>query len=635
MNFFQAQDDARRKTGQLVVLFGIAVVVLIVLTNLLVAIFVATGSDYVNTTTGDYTNLVANLPMDVWIWTSLGVVGAVAAASLFKYRAVSGGGRSIAEALGGRQINHNTTNRGERRLLNVVEEMAIASGIPVPPVYVIPEPSINAFAAGFTTDDAIIGINQGTINHLTRDELQGVVAHEFSHILNGDTNINIRLIAILHGILFIGIVGYGILRMGGVSRKNGAPMLLMGLGLIIIGFSGTFFGNLIKAGVSRQREYLADSASVQFTRNPDGIAEALKKIGGLSYGSTMSAASAQEVSHMFFGQGTVSFMNRLMSTHPPLEKRIRAIQPNWNGQFPSVDESAIVAPSAADHPAVSGFANSSGTVQASPEQLVEEIGTTSEAGLAAARVLLDSTDAAVRRAADDPWAARALIYAMLLDHDEQLRARQFAFIEQEAERGVPQYVQALWQALADTDEQHKLTLLEIAVPTLKELSHRQYQRFLANVVELIKADNQIDLFEWVLHRVLTKELRPHFEGVRRVRARYRSTGNLQNECATLLSALARVGRDTIADQQAAYAEGASLLDNALPMPTEADPNFGRLNDALDKLRRLKPLAKPKLIKALAATVLADGHITPREGALLHGVAATLDCPLPPSIYAQR
>ncbi|MCZ6655739.1 MAG: M48 family metallopeptidase [Gammaproteobacteria bacterium] len=633
MNFFQAQDNARRKTGQLMLIFGIAVVVLIVLTNILVAFFIATTGDTLQVTTGG--DVFASLPMDVWIWTSLGVIGAIAAASLFKYRAVSGGGRSIGEALGGRQINHNTTNHGERRLLNVVEEMAIASGMPVPPVYLIPEPSINAFAAGFTTDDAIIGINQGTIDHLTRDELQGVVAHEFSHILNGDTNINLRLIAILHGILFIGIVGYGILRMGGLSRKNGAPLMLMGLGLVIIGFSGTFFGNLIKAGVSRQREYLADSASVQFTRNPDGIGEALKKIGGLSHGSTMRAANAQEVSHMFFGQSRELFLNRLMSTHPPLEQRIRAIQPNWDGKFPSVDETISAESMAPDHPSVQGFASTSATVQASPDQLVDAIGTTSQEALTAARVLIDSTDAAVRRAADDPWAARALVYAMLLDHDDELRAHQFTFIEQAAENGVPQHVMALWQALEGADEQHRLMLLELTVPTLKELSHQQYQRFIANAVALIKADNQIDLFEWVLHRVLTKELKPHFEGLRRVRARYQSTDKLPNESAVLLSALARVGRDELADQQQAYAEGASVLQLSLPMHTDPDPNFESLNDALEKLRRLKPLAKPKLIKALAATVLADGHVTPREGALLHGVAATLDCPLPPSIYAQR
>ncbi|CAN0494474.1 unnamed protein product, partial [Scytosiphon promiscuus] len=227
-----------------------------------------------------FSESLATIPLDTWLLVSVGVIGVVGVASLYKYLSIQGGGRSIAEALGGHLIPQSTSDPAQRRLLNVVEEMAIASGISVPPVYLIPEPSINAFAAGFGPEDAVIGINQGTLDVLNRDELQGVVAHEFSHLLNGDTSINLRLIAVLHGILFIGIIGYGLLRAGGKKKKNGMPILLIGAGLAAIGYGGTFFGNMIKAAVSRQREYLADASAVQFTRNPGGIADALKKIGG-------------------------------------------------------------------------------------------------------------------------------------------------------------------------------------------------------------------------------------------------------------------------------------------------------------------------------------------------------------------
>ena len=257
MNFFQAQDSARRKTWQLAAMFIAAVVTLVLLTNVLVALSFGWGGMQTGMT---LSQTVTSMPVDTWFWVSGGVIGIVAVASAYKYLSIQAGGRAIAESLGGTLIDHYTRDPLERRLLNVVEEMAIASGISVPPVYLIHEDSINAFAAGFGADDAVIGINRGTLEHLNRAELQGVVAHEFSHILNGDTNINLRLIAILHGILFLGMIGYGLLRAGGYSRRDGMPLVVLGIGLAIIGYGGTFFGNLIKAAVSRQREYLADAS---------------------------------------------------------------------------------------------------------------------------------------------------------------------------------------------------------------------------------------------------------------------------------------------------------------------------------------------------------------------------------------
>ena len=247
MNFFQAQDKARRNTTTLVVLFGLAVASLIVITNVLITIAVQTMSS---------ANEPAALPIESRIFISLGVIGIVVLACLYKYTSLSGGGRNIAESMGGRLLIRNSANAQDRRVMNIVEEMAIAAGLPVPPVYIIPESSINAFAAGFSADDAVIGLNQGTIDLLNREELQGVVAHEFSHILNGDMRINLRLIALLHGILFIGMIGYGLMRINMFSRgrsNNGNALLFLGIGLTVVGYAGTFFGNLIKAAVSRQR----------------------------------------------------------------------------------------------------------------------------------------------------------------------------------------------------------------------------------------------------------------------------------------------------------------------------------------------------------------------------------------------
>jgi Zn-dependent protease with chaperone function len=357
VDFFGAQDRARRRTWRLAALFGGAVLALVVITNLLVALVYAWSLGLGNG--GDPLDPVGplrRLPAGYWFWITLTVVGSVALACLYKYLWLRGGGRAIAESLGGRPVSQGTTDPAERRLLNVVEEMAIASGLPVPPVYVIPQPSINAFAAGLNFGDAVIGVNEGTLAHLDRDELQGVIAHEFSHLLNGDSRLNLRLLALLHGILFIGLVGEGLLRglgRGARSRRSsgssrggsaGLPILLLGLGLTLIGYTGTLFGKLIRAAVSRQREYLADAAAVQFTRNPPGIAGALKKIGGLAAGSRMPGPAAGEASHLFFGPVTNAWFSRLTATHPPLEERIRAIEPSWDGRFALVAPAGPAAP---------------------------------------------------------------------------------------------------------------------------------------------------------------------------------------------------------------------------------------------------------------------------------------------------
>lgn len=667
MDFFGAQDDARRKTWRLAALFGAAVLCLVLLTNLLIgAVYLFTARP--GPTGGlDLNASLADLPAGYWALISLGVVSVIGLASAYKYLQVRGGGRTIAEALGGRLLPPGSGDLEARRLLNVVEEMAIASGTPVPPVYLIDEPSINAFAAGFGTDDAVIGINRGTLEHLDRDELQGVVAHEFSHILNGDSRLNLRLVAILHGILFIGLLGRALLR--GFGRRSGrrgrggggAPGLALGLGLLVIGYAGTFFGNLIKAAVSRQREFLADAASVQYTRNPHGIAGALKKIGGLGVGSTMASAAAGEASHMFFGQTGRVFLGSLMATHPPLEQRIRAVEPGWNGRFPRLEATPADAASASPGAPALAAATRSGSAPATvaadtvaadtaaaattAEDVVAAVGRLDDAGLARAATLIDELPERLRDAAHDPFGSRALVYALVLDAGAG-RRMQLALIQARAEPGVPDELSRLLPLVERVHAQQRLTLLELSMPALKQLSTAQYQTFIGTLVALIKADRRIDLLEWVLHRLLVKELKPHFEGRERHPARHARVAAVTREAAELLSALARetgsgdrgktggAEADPIAVERA-FAAGWDAL--GLPagrggaLSRADDPNFARLNRALAELRGLKPLQKPRLIKACAAVVLADGAPSSRQSVLLQGVAATLDCPLPPTV----
>ena len=623
MNFFEAQDNARKKTWQLGLMFGAAVVTLIVLTNLLVAVFFG----WTGTQSGlTYSETLSRIPADTWFWVTGGVLGLVGLACVYKYLTIRGGGRSIAEALGGHLINPNTDHPQQRQLMNVVEEMAIASGIAVPPVYLIPERSINAFAAGFTPEDAVIGINQGTLDNLDRDELQGVVAHEFSHIINGDTNINLRLIVILHGILFIGMIGYGLLRAGGYSRKNGMPLLALGAGLLAIGYGGTFFGNMIKAAVSRQREYLADASAVQFTRNPQGIADALKKIGGLPDGSEMTNDKASEASHMFFGSIGSKFTG-LFATHPPLEKRIKAIEPSWRGGY---EASTRASAGPTDHSGlVSQFSQTT-----TPEEIVEHIGRPDQANLEIARQLISDNTEILRNAAHDPYEARALVYCMLIDTDPDVAEAQLSYLHEHAEHGVPDHVHRLIVSVEQTDAIHLLTLLELSMPALKTLSKAQYQVFARNAAKLITADGVVDVFEWVVHRLLVKDLHAHFERPSRSHGRISNLAKVSPAAGKLLSILASHSHDNFDAQLAAFNAGCDAAELDEPFSKQEYFDYERMNQAIGDLRELKPLLKPQLIKACATTVMHDGELNADEFALMQGIAAALDCPLPPTIYSQ-
>jgi Zn-dependent protease with chaperone function len=345
MDFFQAQDHARKKSGRLVFLY-LAAVLAIILSIYAILILALTGTSANGnplSTATDTATATATLARYWHPQLFLGTAGVTAAVialgSLFKIISLRGGGGVVARSVGGILVAPNTTDPQKRRLVNVVEEMAIAAGVRVPEIYILPEKGLNAFAAGYSPDDAAVAVTQGALDTLTRDELQGVVAHEFSHILNGDMRLNIRLIGLLFGIFLLTILGRGLVRAaassGSRDKKGGgaAAFLLLGLALVIIGYLGVFFGRLIQAAVSRQREFLADASAVQFTRNPDGIAGALRKIGALAAGSRIANAHATETSHMFFANALRGSFAGLFATHPPLAKRIKAIDPSFDGTF--------------------------------------------------------------------------------------------------------------------------------------------------------------------------------------------------------------------------------------------------------------------------------------------------------------
>ena len=645
MDFFEHQDQARKSTGRLILLFAAAVVGIVLSTYALVMAIFVIGQQKM-TESGEVIEAIGWFQPELLGLVALVTLAVVGFGSMYKVAQLSGGGKIIAESLSGRQLSPDTTDPIERKVLNVVEEMAIASGTPVPPVYFLEnEPGINAFAAGFSPQDAVIGITRGCAEQLSRDQLQGVVAHEFSHILNGDMRLNIRLIGIIHGILVVGLIGYFVMRMafysgavrsrGSSNKNNGMPLIALGVGLMVIGFIGTLFGNLIKAMISRQREFLADASAVQFTRNPKGIAGALKKIGGFDQGSALESPNAPTASHMFFSMGIKSGLNAMFATHPPLDERISRIDRDW--KFEKADTKAQAAASAASGSAAGAMGFAGGSVSASSaspplsvESAVASIGQPTEAHVAHAHELIAAIPAALVDAARGPYGARAVVYALLLDDDDAIRSEQLQRLAVHADQGVFGETRRLHPAIESLPRQLRLPLIDLAIPALRALSPSQYTAFRENVDGLVEADEKIDLFEWVLQKIVLRHLEPHFTHVRPPRATVHQLDVVDDAVAVLLSALSYVGaRDADAAGEA-FVVGADRAGlNDLKQRPMKGVHLGSLDEALDQLAKLTPSAKRMLIHAAAATIAADGKITTAEAELLRAVADTLACPMPP------
>ncbi|MCU0771030.1 MAG: M48 family metallopeptidase [Verrucomicrobia bacterium] len=637
MDFFDRQDKARRNTAKLVVYFALAVVFLI-LTIYAVFMLIFSRTHPWNP--------------ELLLWVSLGTLAVIVIGSLTKTAELGRGGSAVAEMLGGQLLNPNTTDPDERKLLNVVEEMALASGMQVPAVYLLRnEAGINAFAAGHTSNDAAIGVTQGCIRMLNRDELQGVIAHEFSHILNGDMRLNVRLIGLIFGILCLAVIGRVLLRVRGSGRDRN-PLPIIGLALILIGGVGVFFGRLIQAAVSRQREFLADAAAVQFTRNPDGIAGALKKMGSLAQGSALQTPHATEAGHLFFGNGLAVSLGSAFATHPPLTQRIQAIDPSFDGSYPAItlSESAAredrPAPARARGPfpfpfplPEAGRRDGAGVSQLAGGTLtagaVLPTDIPSTVHLRKAAEILDGLSPNLRDALHDAMGASAAIYALLLSHSDTMRRRQLDFIAHQAGPSLRGELLKLADEIQQLPADHRLPLIDLAIAGLRELSPRQYFDFKETIDRLVRMDGSIDLFEYALQRVVMHHLAPQFEPPRKQVIAYYSLKPLLPDMAILLSALAHVGNEEPEQAQSAFQRGATAALGAgaasLSILAPSNCTLDRVDTSVQRLCQAVPQIKKSTLTACAHTVADDGMIGSREAELLRALAATLDCPLPPFV----
>lgn len=632
MNFFEHQDRARKQSRRLIFIFILAVLAIVAAIDLVLLLVVGVTGHEIGEQPLSPAEL-ARANAHLLAGGAIACVAVIGLASLFKTASLRSGGGQVARQLGGTLVESDTRDAKRRRLRNVVEEIALASGVPVPEIYVLEQESgINAFAAGYTPSDAAVAVTRGALEKLDRNELQGVIAHEFSHILNGDMRINIRLMGALFGILLLAIIGRRVLihsHFAGRSRdRNGAAVLLIAFGLMAVGYIGLFFGRWIKAAVSRQREFLADASAVQFTRDPGSIGGALKKIAVYSEASYLDADS-EEVSHMLFGDGQKMM---LFSTHPPLQERIRRVDPGFQPE----DLDRLAARIRREHEQAREQAGRerersderpSGVFDA--RQIVDQIGRPDwDRLLMAAAIAASIPDNIAKAAHSTEWAPEVLFYA-LMDADAEIREHQLLAVARKMGAESELQVRSLIQSAGLALPEQRLPLLELAFPALKRRPPDFVTRVLETVKALVEADGRVDVFEYLLARVIKKHLWESYNPERVRISGNKTLRSLERDVLRVLDVLAQHGNPDEASAIAAYRAGIAALglDPGDRSPGEIDW-VGALDETLPRVDGLQPAGKEKLVGAMLGVVLHDDRLVPSELELLRVICDLIHVPLP-------
>lgn len=621
-SFITQQEQAHTRTSILVIYFVLSITCIVGLIYLgLASVFVDRGW----------------WSAGLFLWSSGITLGIMLIGVVVKFGELSKGGPAIAQMLRGRLLLRHSLSPEEQRLINVVDEMAIASGVPVPEVYILDhEQSINAFAAGYTMNDAVIGVTAGCVNKLTREELQGVVAHEFSHILNGDMSLNLRLTGWINGLVGIAVVGRVILEMighAGDADEFGClliiPAFVVGVVFLSLGWIGVLFGRLIQAAISRHREYLADASAVQFTRNPEGLAGALGKIA--SGNSWLKCAHSEEASHFLFSDGIKGRWFASFSTHPPIADRLKRLgsvaidRASAPGPQQVLDLKSPANGLASLPPALPSPPPSPSTSAALPQ-----LGALDEAHVDYARGLLANVPDSLRSAVAELLPATALVYATLLGSDSETREKQFRLLEGTGD-ATSSEVRRLHAILVETDMRLRLPLVELAIPTLHQVSSAQFEQFCDRLHELIHADHRVDLFEFALEKMVIHQLAPHFRRRAKPELRHHSLKPVFDDCRLLLSALAHLSHQDAGQVRVAFETGMSHIQahNKMTLVPLDECGLDKVDQALTELARTPVAARRTLVSACASAITADGVIEPGEAELLRAICAALDIPCPP------
>jgi Zn-dependent protease with chaperone function/uncharacterized tellurite resistance protein B-like protein len=622
MNFFHDQELARSRSRRMVVLFVLSVVAVVAAVDAALWLGWSWGVD-------------RHPPRELYYWGAAAALACIVFGSLRQILQLRAGGEAIAELAGGRPLSPASSEPLERRMLNVVEEMAIASGVRVPKVYVLDnESAINAFAAGRDVSNAVIGVTRGTLERLSRDELQGVIGHEFSHILNGDMGLNLRMIGVLAGIVSIGSVGAFVMRRVRGEGKGGAAIFCIGLALFVIGYTGLFCARIIKAAVSRQREFLADASSVQFTRNPDGLAGALDQIRTAPAGALIGGRYAEEMSHMFFGQALM--LGRLLATHPPIDERIRRINPRFLATQYRARRDTTVDETAADRKRKPNGrrAGDAGVAWGrSAAESVALVGTLEPGKMDHAARLLAALPAELRETLRDPAHAPAAVAALLAAPKDEILEQQLQALRTAGLADMAEPVRAAARLTRGLNVAFHLPVIDLALPVLKAAPEEARKALLGTLQTLAYADRRVSLHEFVVLALMRYQLAPAPEPA----AGRKRVADIASDASILIAVIAHAGTRSDAEGarsealDKALAAGAAELGIDAGAARNASLSLEAVSGALEAARELAPLEKARLVKGLFAAVTADGVIRVAEAELMRLVGAVLDCPLPPLI----
>jgi len=620
LDFFEQQEQARRSSRWLVLWYAVAVLAVVASYIAVAALAYALMATYVGAP--------ARAPLELYLIVGGGVGGFILAVSAYRMWQLGDGGPVIADLLGARYVEPGKCTPAERRLINVVEEMAIASGISVPPVYVLEfDDAINALVAGYSPHEAVIIVTKGAVQKLSRDELQGVMGHEFSHILNGDMALNLRLVGVLAGLTWMAdyaerVINEAAWHNKGLEREergSGAASAVFAALVALVGFPGTFAADAIKAAISRQRELLADSASVQFTRNPDGIAGALDSILALRAHTMVRALHCELFSHMFFAPAVGRWWS--YPTHPPILERIRRAHPRFRRdeyrarrhgtrtEVAVIDGSGSVVKNLRLDTAVA---------------MVASVGRPAVEHVDYAKRLLGRLPSRLREALHRADEAELAMFALALEPDEATREVELQALA--ARRGAEAKAKAvdLYVYVGGLARDHMLTLADLAVPAIKEQRQKARDAFLSDLAAVVEADRRVTLREFVLLTLLRQRLR---EGAGQpIRTRFRRIEEVAPDAHLVLS--------LVSLDPAAFQKGAAVLKLGWQAPLAREAlTTAKVGESLERLRHLSPFAKPGILKACVEAAAADGVFRLPEVELVRMVAATLDCPVPPALAA--
>jgi Zn-dependent protease with chaperone function len=647
MNFFENQDKARKKTSILVLYFFLALLLIILAINILVVGFIV----FIETQNKPMlpTQQIITLFIEICKLVSPIVIGVIVLGSVISFIRLRHGGIAVAEMVKARPIDYNTSDFLEKRFINIVEEMSIASGVAIPQLYVMDEePGINAFVAGIKPKDTVMVVTQGALRSLSRQELQGVIGHEYSHILNSDMLISVRLIVILAGILMISQTGYNVMRVFGRTRvrvgsnnKSNFPVVifLFGLGLLLIGSIGVFFGRLIKAGISRQRELLADASSVGYTRDPEGLVNALRRIQASEISTHLKSNHAEDISHLCFTPSMPVFLASLLATHPPLEKRIQLLDPDGiysSSVLPDLKTAEQVETqtkkTSIDAETILGAATviaASTQNEISAKNISKSIGQLTQENITYAKILIEQIPETLLEFAHDPQRVGMLLFAFTLPKNVQTLAKIQNHLKEHFKAEELSVILQLNAMIAVLDKSCYLPLIDIALPSFKQNPRLQRQEIYAQLEEIAAID-KLTLFEFVFLTLIGKAIQGPHEVI--PKTKYQDFSPVTLELSALMALLVNYSQVDEATKQKHFQQAMQqLIDKPIAMIEKSNLDISWLRGILAKLNQLSPLCKEKVITAAISCIESDQKVTPEEAELIRAIAACLDCPIPPIV----